>query len=399
MLPVVETLASAIEDAWARVGYAEDAFCEIVASNLAQPLDLDFSTLARSICDGMELPRQRRIDQGFGQPALTLHHGERFLIEALCWHNGAPSIHQHSFSGAFRVMTGHSAHSRYSFADTERVGPLMLGELRLESFQILDQRSIVEIRSGRSFIHSAFHLDSPSMTLVVRTHQTAEPELCFLPPGVAYDPSARSQTLHKRLQLLDTLNLTQHESYGDCVRAAIDSADLYDGMAIMMRVGSHRVDEPTFLGFTERFGNLHGPRIVRLISALVEERRRSTILRLRSTVIDQDARFFLASLLSFSRRSDLLDAMEQRYGDPAIAREHIANGVSGLLGGDRDRQIVTTTATHALLDGVPARSFPERAARSWRRAITAEEGVKLERLYEQLSIHPLLKPLLDESGA
>jgi len=393
MLPTIKTLAIEIENSWARFGYAENVFCEIAAIHLAQPLDLNFTTLAHHICEGLVLPEQRRRDQGFGQPSLTLYHGERFLIEALCWHSGTPAIHQHSFSGAFRMMTGQSVHSCYSFTESEHLDQITLGELRLENVEILNEHSTVKIPRGRGLIHSAFHLDSPSMTIVVRTYQTNEPELTYLPPGVAYDPSLRSPSLHKRLQLLDTLNLTGHDSYCDCVRAAIGSTNLYDGMEILMRVGYHCVDELMFCEFTRRLSDLHGTKIRQVITALIEERRRNSIIRLRAGVTDPDTRFFIASLINFSCRADLLSAMELRYGNRVTARDHIVKGVSNLIGGDRDRQTIVMSVASAMLDNLPAKSFPELAARLWNRPITTQEGADLERFYEQIMEHPLLTPL------
>jgi hypothetical protein len=106
MLPAIDRLAHEIDGARARVRYAEETFCNIAASSLARPLGLDFTTVARCLCEGGVLPEQRRSDRAFGQPALTLYHGERFFIEALSSHSGTSAIHQHSFSGAFRVLTG-----------------------------------------------------------------------------------------------------------------------------------------------------------------------------------------------------------------------------------------------------------------------------------------------------
>lgn len=398
MFPTIEILAKDIDAAWSGVDYAEENFCEIAAKHLNRTLDLDFATVALRICEGAVLPEQRRLDEGFGQPALTLYSGPRFLIEALCWHSGTPAIHQHAFSGAFRVLTGQSVHSRYSFIERDHLGQLTLGELRLEGVELLDGNSIVEIPRGEGLIHSTFHLDSPTMTLVVRTHQTSGLEPTYLPPGVAYESSARSLSLHKRLQLLDTLNQTASAFYLDCVRAAIDHSDEYAGMAVVMRAGSH-VDQSTFLALTERLRERHGPKASLVVAALVEERRRSTIVRMRSAVTDKDSRFFLASLLSFSRQKELFHAMVQRYHDPVIARQHIVDGVAGLLGGDSDRQIVTATAADAILDGVPASLFPERAARLWQRTLNTQEVASLERFYGQILEHPLLAPLRPEVEA
>jgi len=395
MFPTIDILAKDIDAAWSRVNYAEENFCEIAAAHLNRTLDLDFATVALRVCQGAVLPEQRRLDEAFGQPALTLYSGPHFQIEALCWHSGSPAIHQHAFSGAFRVLTGQSVHSRYSFIECDHLGQLTLGDLRLDNVELLDSNSIVQIPRGEGLIHSTFHLDSPTMTLVVRTHQTSASEPTYLPPGVAYESSARSPSLHKRLQLLDTLNQTASASYIECVRAAIDHSDAYAGMAVVMRTGSH-VDQPTFLSFTQRLRERHGSKTSLVVAALVEEKRRSTIVRLRSAVTDKDGRFFLATLLSFSRRRDLLNAMVQRYHDPIIARHHIVDGVAGLLGGDSDRQIVTATAADAILDGVPASLFPERAARVWQRPINTQEMESLERFYSQILEHPLLTPLRPE---
>ncbi len=394
MSPAVDNLAQRLEEAWARVGYAEQDFPAIAAEALSRPSDLGLPTLARQVCGGTPLPEQRRMDQGFGQPAITLFRGERFLIEALCWHSGTPAIHQHAFSGAFRVVTGHSVHSRYSFAERERVGPLAFGELRLDGVEILDEHSTVPIPRGRGLIHSAFHLDSPSTTVVARTPQSDEPELTYLLPGVAYNPSDRSPSLHKRLQLLDTLNITGHEIYDACVCDAIDGGNLYDGMAVVMRASSHSIDEPTFLRYAARFLDRHGPGVGPLLPALVEERRRGILTRMRSNITDEEPRFFLACLLSFSRRSELMDVMAKRCGDTASARTRIGQGIGQMLGGDRDRQIVSATAADAMLDDVPPVDFADRVARLWRRELTPSERVKLKVCYESLLRNELLRPLL-----
>ncbi|MGH7868769.1 MAG: hypothetical protein ACREP9_14340, partial [Candidatus Dormibacteraceae bacterium] len=176
MVAIVESLTREIDGAWAKADYDKDRFSEIALRSLNQSLDLDFSALARLVSSGLELPQQRRLDQGFGQPALTLYHGERFVVEALCWHTGSPAIHQHAFSGAFRVATGRSVHARYSFTEHERLETrVSLGTLELKGVDLLDVGMVTEIPRGRGLIHSTFHLDNPSMTIIVRSHDEYEP--------------------------------------------------------------------------------------------------------------------------------------------------------------------------------------------------------------------------------
>ena len=82
------------------------------------------------------------------------------------------SIHQHAFSGAFRVVTGSSLHSEYEFVEQARVSQLLLlGEVRTQRLEALTRGDVRRITSGRAgLVHSLFHLDQPSVTLVIRTY-------------------------------------------------------------------------------------------------------------------------------------------------------------------------------------------------------------------------------------
>jgi hypothetical protein len=235
------------------------------------------------------------------------------------------------------------------------------------------------------------------MTLVVRTHQGSEPEPTYLPPGVAYDTAERTPGLHKRLQLLDTMSRTGHRAYLDCVHAALDHADLYDGMAIVMRAAGHHVDQETFLNLTQHLEEVHGPRIAPLVAALVEERRRSTIVRLRSSVTDPETRFFLAVLMSFSDKAHTIRAMAERYTDSALVHERIATGIATLLGGDGPRQLVSTALAKAMLENVRLEDASSWVGRLWNRSLSGTEGESLERYYRQMLRHPLFAPLAAET--
>lgn len=392
MFPAIDRLARDVEDAWGRGGYAEADFSAISTELLDRPLVLDFETLARGVSEGARLPQQRRLDQDFGQPGITLYHGERFLIEALCWLTGTPAIHHHAFSGAFRVLTGRSVHSRYAYSECDRLGPVSIGTLELVRAEVLNAASVVAIPRGADLIHANFHLDSPTMTLVVRTHQGREPELTYLPPGVAYDSAARTPALQKQIELLDTTHQVAHPLYQECLIAAIEHADIYDGMAIVMRAGA-RVEDPVFRELVNRFRQQHGERSAPLVSALHEERRRGMIMRLRGTMTDAESRFFLAVLLSFSRRQDLLDTMAAHYGDAATARARVASGVAGLFGGHRDRRLISAAAAQAMLDDLPAAAFSQSLAHLWQRTLSSDESRLVCNYYQQVCNHPLLTPL------
>jgi hypothetical protein len=394
MLSAINPLVSEIDRMWSRAGFERDAFCEIAVAALQRPLELDLPTLARAVCLGAVLPPQLPRAEPFGQPSITLHHDDRYVIEAVSWHTGSAAIHQHTFTGAFRLLTGRSVHSRYTFVETERPDARMsFGALHHQDLELLDDEVVVPIPYGPHLIHSTFHLDTPSMTVVVRTHEDRGPGYHYLPPGVAFDPQARSPDLRKRLELIDTLNRSNGDLYTECVHAAIASGDLYDGMAVMLRAGDHDLDGPTYLSFLERLVSKHGRRIEPLVLALLEDRRRGALSRLRDTVSDRSDRHFIACLLSFSGRDDLLDAMASYHGDAVAARRHMAAGVAAVLRVPPETRVMIDFALAAMIEDVPQPLFPRWTARQWGRSLTASEQQLLADLYAQLLEHPLLVSL------
>ena len=117
------------------------------------------------------LPHQADLKAAFGQPPVTLYLDDVFSIAALFWLDGTTEIHQHSFSGAFTLLTGSSVHSRYSFDLEEAINErLQLGGLAWQQSELLSPGDVRKIESGRRFIHALFHLERPSVTIVVRTH-------------------------------------------------------------------------------------------------------------------------------------------------------------------------------------------------------------------------------------
>jgi hypothetical protein len=393
MMPQIESLAARIEMAWGRTRHPEKVFADIATEQLAGPLDLDFEQLAKSLCKGESLPEQRRLDQGFGQPAITLFRGSSFTIEALCWHTSTPAIHEHAFDGAFRILTGSSVHSRYGFFEKMRLGSLSLGKLEIQDVEFLTTGSTRPIPRGSSLIHSNFHLDAPTLTLVVRTDQGKEPERTYLPPGLAYDTAMRTPGLYKRIELLDTMHLTGQPFYLECLRDAVRNSDLYDGMAIVMRAGT-RVDDLTFQELVQLLRDRHGTEVEIVIDSLNEERRRCAIVRLRSTVVDPERRFFLACLLSLSSRDPFVKTMSSRYGSTNTARDHISLGVGALLGRDADQQKLFAIASEAILEDVSLEAFPGWAGTRLTHSLSDKESENLRMLYLHVSRHPLLAPLV-----
>ncbi len=137
------------------------------------------------------LPAQVGPASGWGAPGVTLYRNERFYIEALVWADGTTAIHDHSFAGAFSVLAGSSLHCRYELASVSAVSEdVELGTLDRTGAELLGRGDVRRILPGRRMVHSLFHLNSPSVSLVARTFDSG---------GGAqwrYEPGARRLDRH-----------------------------------------------------------------------------------------------------------------------------------------------------------------------------------------------------------
>ena len=257
---------------------------------------------------------------GFGQPELILFDHPRFYIQALFWLDGTTDIHQHTFSGAFHVMEGSSIHTRHRFENRRAITPrLHLGDLHPESTHILPTGSTVPILSGRECIHSLFHLETPSVTIVIRTHNDpgTDPQFTYLPPHVAVDPVHQEALTLRRKQLLDVLERTDDDSYADLVVRMIGGLDLESAFFILQNGIGHLRETGSWDRVWKAFCRRHGDVAGRLGVTLEEIIRRDAITAMRSHIEDVEHRFFLALLMNVPDRRSILGMVKERVkGDP-----------------------------------------------------------------------------------
>src|SRR5688572_7336077 len=168
-LAVFDRLGRIIERRWREKNYDEAAFPELARTILVeeQP-QLTAREILTWVLATDVLPQQFDPQSTFGQPPLTMFRGARFLIDALFWMEGTTDIHQHGFAGAFQVLAGSSVHSQYRFVLEERISSsFLLGDVRFESFEILRPGDTRTIGAGQTLVHALFHLERPSVTIVV----------------------------------------------------------------------------------------------------------------------------------------------------------------------------------------------------------------------------------------
>jgi hypothetical protein len=313
-------LGRTVSDRWKKENFSLDRFPEIACEALKErpPSEqVDLTGLVKGFLLDDEQAFQTQ--SGFGQPELVVYDEPRFYIQVLFWLEGTTDIHQHEFSGAFHVLQGSSIHAGFHFENVRPVSAhFRLGDLRMRKIELLESGSTLPIISGRDHIHSLFHLDTPSISVVVRTHHDpgTGPQFTYLPPHVGLDPVQNDALTTRRKQLLDVLERTEDPAYPVLVRKMLAELDfergffiLQNGMGWLRTLGEW---EETLLAFQRK----HGANADGIAATLDEIVRRDGLVALRASITEPEHRFFLALLMNAPSRADILALVSRRFDGP-----------------------------------------------------------------------------------
>ncbi len=323
-----QKLGSLTTRLWKERNYNEEDFPAVASRALSElPPDehVSFWDVAKWALTCERLPGQADLSAKFGQPPLTVYGGRDFRIEVLFWVQGIPAIHQHSFSGAFHVMHGSSLHSLWDFEPTEQVAiRLAFGRVSLKRAELLRKGDSRPIIAGKQMIHSTFHLDRPSLTVVVRTlgERDKLPQYLYLPPTIAYAQDNDVPSVTRRTQLLRMLLTSgRRTEYDEIMHHMLGTEDAYSIFQVLLSTFEMIEDEDQRHDLLLAARLRHSRFIDALVPALLQVERRNKIVVIRERVSNSDLQFFLALLLNIVERPAILSLIEQRYPsrDPVVA--------------------------------------------------------------------------------
>ncbi len=331
-------LGQKIREQWRHKKFASDRLPSIACELLLEEtpsvaLDyLDVITWAES---ASALPRQARLDEAFGQPPLTVFWDDRFRIDVLFWHTATTGIHQHQFCGAFALLTGSSLHCRYEFNLERQLSEgLLLGTVELKNAELLKTGDAREIRGSSNLIHSLFHLDSPSVSVVVRTPDDARyaPEFEYKPPHLAIDPSNSNPATTKKMQLLRLLLRLKSPDYERMAKVALENSDLRLAFLVLRQALVHHEDPDLFDRLLTVARERHSLEVDLLLPSLHEEWRRSFVITQRAQVVDPHHRFLLALLMNLPDRAAISKIITDRHpeADPISLVQQWCKELGGL---------------------------------------------------------------------
>lgn len=318
-----EKLGRTVLERWREHNFSLEVFPELTrtAINEAPPSEnIDTGELIHEFLFNDDQPFQS--ESSFGQPELIAFNDTRFYIQILFWLEGTTEIHQHEFSGAFHVMGGSSVHSEFDFVGARSVTPhIRTGDLRVKRIELLETGSTVPITSGRECIHSLFHLDTPSITVVIRTHHDpgTGPQYNYLPPHIAINPLHADSLTARRKQLLDVMETIDDPNYGTHVNEMMGRLDFERGFNMLRHAMPRLKELDEWDEVLATFQDKHGELALGVPGTLAECLRRETISQMRHFIVNPEHRFFLALLMNVQNRADIFALVTRRFpGSPPI---------------------------------------------------------------------------------
>lgn len=190
-----------------------------------------------------------------------------------------------------------------------------MGSLRLHDVSLLKVGSVEPITAGADLIHSVFHLDCPSVSLVVRTHLDADrqPQYSYRPPCVAINPFHADQRVVRRLQMLRHLDAVKDARFGEMVAEMLAATrDLYTTYRVLEFLKCEVRYDSLFQSWLEVARNRHGEIVDRMDAAVGRHNRAKLLVARRALVRDPDQRFLLALLMNLRSQAEILRLVEQR---------------------------------------------------------------------------------------
>jgi hypothetical protein len=312
-----EKLGRTVLERWREQNFSLEVFPELTRTAIeeAPPSEnIDIEELIHEFLSNDDQPFQS--ESSFGQPELIAFNDTRFYIQILFWLEGTTEIHQHEFSGAFHVMGGSSVHSEFDFVDARSVTPhIRTGDLRVKRIELLETGRTVPITSGRDCIHSLFHLDTPSITVVIRTHHDpgTGPQYNYLPPHIAINPLHADSLTARRKQLLDVLEAIDDPDYGTHVNEMMGRLDFERGFNMLRHAIPRLKELNEWDEVLATFQNKHGELALGVPDTLAECLRRETISQMRHFIVNPEHRFFLALLINVQNRADIFALVTRRF--------------------------------------------------------------------------------------
>ncbi len=314
-------LGASVSRGWSERGRRPEELSAVATSTLLEmPPGPEVGAVAilEHALQSPDLPaKQSSLSDIFGQPPLVLFSAPDFFVQALTWIDGTTDVHQHGFDGAFAVAEGASLHVPYHFDLDETVAEqhLVAGDLAMGEPEILRPGAVRSIEAGFGFIHALFHLEQPTVTIVVRNDSSGlpYPQYTYLQPGLGFDKLWTDLRVGKRLQALGAIRRIAPEVARAATAEVMVAAPPWVAFLALR-------DTVARMGWTDQVAELVAalaPRVGAvgelLGPALRAEVMQGNVLARRGLLSERHHRTFLALLANLPDRTSVKTVLDSLY--------------------------------------------------------------------------------------
>ena len=316
LLRRVRDLGDQVCARWFATNFNETTFAEIATECL---LESDFSEKIE-LRDLFRILLQEKHSQpthAFSDLAIRLYETPEFFIELLCWINGSNAIHEHPFSGAFHVLEGSGVHARYNFEPTEVISKrFQIGECSISESEILRKGMTRSIMPGAETLHSLYHVEQPSLTLVIRGHRENwhTPQMAVDRPHVAFDYEYYTdRQVEFCVSALNTAYAVSEDQAKLMLIDAVSSLDLARVYVVCARldVWDYVTSGDMRELLESRFGQLGS----KIVDSILYRRRLQVLHRHRLAEKEPQRRLFIGLLAVIESKSHI-DSLLGEISDP-----------------------------------------------------------------------------------
>ncbi|MGM3227142.1 hypothetical protein [Dickeya zeae] len=157
-----------------------------------------------------------QISSDFSDLHVKLFDNGKFYVEVLTWFDKDTAIHDHGFTGVLQQLKGVSLNAAYGFNERKIVSQnLALGNSWLCDAEILNPGDFHSIYPGREEKHAVFHIEKPTISIIVRTHPITElpAQLNYFPPFIRVNHSEAGLVFKKMINFFLNLNRYDEKSF------------------------------------------------------------------------------------------------------------------------------------------------------------------------------------------
>jgi hypothetical protein len=311
-----EQLGAICDQRWRERQFDPHALPEIAAGALSELPPHRHVDVDRLASDVLAAPSLVKEHLTFGQPQVCLYKSDRLKVCVIWWLDATTSIHSHAFEGAFTVVSGSSVHSEHEFETARAFGPsLAVGRLRSRRTELLQPGDVRPIVRGERFIHSVFHLDSPTVSIVIRNwdEHDQKRQLRYFPPGLAIQWRDRPFSQEAKERLLMSMLQLDHPRFVDMARDYVLRSDAHAGARALMELVPVSRDPAKQLGpALDALISVHGAELGLLARVCLRRKFDDELAALRKKTRNPDHRHLLALLRAVPRREDFVRLVAER---------------------------------------------------------------------------------------